>query len=449
MNILIVDDESAIREIMELCIDLESDATVIHAANGQEAIDIISDKKTNISLIICDYNMPVKTGGDVFTYLIDNKINIPYVMCSSDRPKDHKEFEQGEIFGHIEKPNISGGISLILERLDASQDNSLIIKQHFLWVGTSVLKNLKTCPCDVYLKLTDTKVVKIYKTGDAFLDEDVEKYKKKGFEKLLVEAGEIKGFIGNVEKSLIALYAKKEKITLDDLVEGQEMISSAINSFGMRPEIICMVQKNIEVAFKSFKEDPELESAFAKIFEDPNSYLSIHTMATAQLSCAIASRMSWNSDITLHKLTLASMLMDMSLHEVKITDYDEIIDLNTRKEAVDKRKWDLYKGHPFESANFVRKFKSIPGDVDKLIHEHHEHPDGSGFPRGISFQHISSLGAILIIASSIADHLYLKKDDIDNLSNKVVYDFLIDGNFNKGQFKKIIETIKDMKIFPR
>ncbi len=59
MNILVVDDEPAYRQLLESF--LKMDGSVIYkAANGQEALKLISE--TNIDVIISDIYMPIMDG---------------------------------------------------------------------------------------------------------------------------------------------------------------------------------------------------------------------------------------------------------------------------------------------------------------------------------------------------------------------------------------------------
>ena len=83
-KILMIDDSDAALEIMELYVESEFENPIITAANGNEAIEILK-KTSNISVIICDYNMPQGDGGDVFQYVTQNCPSIPFILvCGED-----------------------------------------------------------------------------------------------------------------------------------------------------------------------------------------------------------------------------------------------------------------------------------------------------------------------------------------------------------------------------
>lgn len=83
-QILIVDDSETNRLILSHM--LQNDYRILEARNGQEALELIEQYGTGISLVLLDIIMPVKDGFDVLVYM--NKTHrideIPVIMISSD-----------------------------------------------------------------------------------------------------------------------------------------------------------------------------------------------------------------------------------------------------------------------------------------------------------------------------------------------------------------------------
>lgn len=59
-RILVVDDDSVIRELVAAVLEEESDHTVVLAENGKDALDRLAE--STIDAIVCDVNMPVMDG---------------------------------------------------------------------------------------------------------------------------------------------------------------------------------------------------------------------------------------------------------------------------------------------------------------------------------------------------------------------------------------------------
>jgi len=93
------------------------------------------------------------------------------------------------------------------------------------------------------------------------------------------------------------------------------------------------------------------------------------------------------------------------------------------------------------AAELARKFPEIPPDVDLLIMQQHELPDGTGFPRHLSAKQISPLGALFIVAHELVHFIHEKGPEFQ------MKDFLelnID-RYNVGQFKKILACLLKTK----
>ncbi|MBU9710212.1 response regulator transcription factor [Evansella tamaricis] len=80
-NVLVVDDEQEIRDAIEIYLKNEG-ITVLKAKDGIEALDILTEAKQQIHLIILDVMMP-RLDGIAATYKIREKKNIPIIILSA------------------------------------------------------------------------------------------------------------------------------------------------------------------------------------------------------------------------------------------------------------------------------------------------------------------------------------------------------------------------------
>ena len=81
-NILVVDDEAAVRITIEEILKQLS-CNILHAENGQEALDIV--KTTDIDLIILDLLLPGKHGFSVCSAIreMDRGRDVPILMITA------------------------------------------------------------------------------------------------------------------------------------------------------------------------------------------------------------------------------------------------------------------------------------------------------------------------------------------------------------------------------
>ena len=103
-KVLIIDDESSIREMLNEILSIEN-YDVIAAANGQEALEILDYWIPDI--ILCDIMMPVMDGFQATRHIRKNhKYNhIPIVALSGDTAADDiRNMLNVGMEAHVEKP---------------------------------------------------------------------------------------------------------------------------------------------------------------------------------------------------------------------------------------------------------------------------------------------------------------------------------------------------------
>ena len=117
-NILIVEDEEAIRRVLKKVLTEDDNKNkIIEASDGVEAINKI--KSENLELVICDIKMPKKDGIEVLNFLktFDDKIPIIMISGHGDLKTAVMAMRKGA-FDFIEKPpDLNSLLSSVRESL--------------------------------------------------------------------------------------------------------------------------------------------------------------------------------------------------------------------------------------------------------------------------------------------------------------------------------------------
>jgi len=79
-TILLVDDDPAILKFVSSF--LQEDYTVLTAASGQEALRVAKDCKTDLDLLLSDFEMPKMSGIELATELAATRPNIKVLLMS-------------------------------------------------------------------------------------------------------------------------------------------------------------------------------------------------------------------------------------------------------------------------------------------------------------------------------------------------------------------------------
>jgi response regulator RpfG family c-di-GMP phosphodiesterase len=436
MKILIIDDESEIRELMRFSIELEGDHNISEAANGQEGIDLLGSNQ-NVDLVICDYQMPKKSGGDVQAFMLEKGIKAKFVLSSAYKLENLESIDKDNVFHNIVKPDITDGIQSLFNKLkEGEQEMSPVSK--YIPININLLFKTGLCPCDVYIQLSDEKALKILNKDDAFSEEDYNKYNDKGVVQLLIESSHARDCIRKVEENIKVLLSNLDTENIDKSVEVQEFVHSTAQSLGLSQELLEIAKDGVTFAINIIKKNNELKKALKKLCNSQKDFIPCHSVAMSYITCGIASQMKWNSELTMCKLALASLIHDISIEDAALNEASVISSGNFS---------DAFKQHPVNSASKLNELKDIPPDVDKIITEHHEQPDGSGFPRGINYTQISPLGMVFIISHKVAEHVIKLKADGNDVTQDNLVELIDTDFYNKGGFKKVVSAFKEAKIF--
>jgi CheY-like chemotaxis protein len=116
MNILVVDDDYAIRDALSEMLD-DDGHVVILATNGQEALDYLNQAPARPDLILLDLAMPVMSG-KAFCIVQQQDpmlVTIPVVVLSADRGIQQKAAAMG-VNTYLAKPVLMGTLLGVVAR---------------------------------------------------------------------------------------------------------------------------------------------------------------------------------------------------------------------------------------------------------------------------------------------------------------------------------------------
>ncbi len=220
--------------------------------------------------------------------------------------------------------------------------------------------------------------------------------------------------------------------------ESLQIIQDLTTKMGFAPEVRKIAAKSVELSLKVVGSKPRLSSIIANLKKYEGQYLASHAIMLAEISCATACRVGWNSATTYFKLTLAAYLHDIV---VRNNDIAKCRSLEEAKQLVHVPEDDRfnYRLHPTRAAEFSRRFHEIPPDVDTIIAQHHEKPDGTGFPRGLFQSQLAPLSCVFIVAEELL-HFYLR-EGAEGSMTKFAEEH--SEEFKSGVFRKIMRALVD------
>ena len=434
--ILVVDDEADIRDIYEIVLRRAFPLDVIMAESGNKALEIIK-QKGHPSIIISDLKMPDGDGHFLYSSIVENGWKIPFVICSTDAPHVLKK-KFPDIHGYIEKPNIIGPVVDIV---------TAVVAQHktpptYIPVRIQLLLRWGTTSFDLYMKLSESKMIKVINAEEAFIPSDAERFSKKGIQHLFITAPDVDGYLSSLEKN-ISIVLDSEKASPTELIsltlESLESVERIAASLGWAPQVIDAAKHAVGLAIKTVSREPNIIKLMKQKLSNPQSAYSGHISMLSLLTCGFCYQLGWTSESAQMKLGLAALMHDLTVDE---DVYQDVLLWNqaANDDQMKTPEAMKYRNHPVDAANLLLSMKNVPADVDQIILQHHEMKDGSGFPRGLVSSRISPMASLFIIVEDLINFF----GDSEDFDEKIIM-FIKHREkvYNSGNFKKVFEAFKD------
>ena len=103
-------------------------------------------------------------------------------------------------------------------------------------------------------------------------------------------------------------------------------------------------------------------------------YISRHCLNVSKLAMFLARSLGMGAE-EVREVAVCGLLHDVGMMKVK----QEVF---TKHAALDQEEWEQVKGHPIEGALLLTKEVVLRDVVARVALEHHEKPDGTGYPAG-------------------------------------------------------------------
>jgi response regulator RpfG family c-di-GMP phosphodiesterase len=448
-KILIVDDSESNAAVMAMHAEAEWENPIVTAKNAQDAISILN-QHSDIITVVSDFNMEGGNGGDLYTFVKKEKPMIPFILIAGD---DIDTFKSNPEFSDLFRDNPPAFISKPFEKeaflepirkyggqnlISAETQYKKIAIERFLMFNEVLVA--------AYIKLSQTKFVKILRSDDKFPEETVKKYIKKGVKHLFIETVEYEKFLNAAGKKIMGKLSNKKvgmKEKLEFQVHSVDSIHRGLRDLGMSKMAVTLADKSMDTTMNSLKKNKNISGLLSKLLLKRN-YIYQLSMLTNYLSVAIAEKTDYGSPSSFKKLTMSALLQDLSLEKESLAKIINLHGEDFNKLKANEKK--LVEGHPHRTIELLEKVDDFAADSRTIIMEHHERPTGKGFPRGINHLKIAPLSCVFIIAHQFAHRLLTEPLNTETFQdiNVELKEMYGKGNFRKA-YQGFVKAFKGEK----
>ena len=443
MRVLCLLEDLEAANILAFCLESNIDVEVVTIRDEMMAIDHLLGEK-QIDALICGSSSPY---AKLEKFVASSCARLPLIMIKSEHEQNEFMFPDLNVVARIGRYDITSEIPEILKSLSLKSVQKKVGDNTFVRIKTELLHCVGKLEGDVFIRLSAVKYVKLFREGHVFVADNLKRYlHDRGVEHLYIHVADVPEFTSKLIGVLTG-----EGLGPNDIehivVNAFDQVHELISHLGFSPEIQALARETVTLAVNNAKTDPKLIDIVAYLKEFRDCYIPSHSFMISQLAICIASKMDWPSSGTIQKLTFAALLHDITIQSHDLAAVQSLENLKLNGAKFSGADVDVYSNHPSSAAELAFSMKELPPDVHLIIQEHHERPDGSGFPAGLNASSISPLAAVFIVSHDIVNEmvrpnfsmsqfLMNKKDEYGRGTFKIIWKHL---NESRSEFDSLSE----------
>lgn len=302
-----------------------------------------------------------------------------------------------------------------MENDDISPSELIKIKITHLIKFASSFSGVEVC------LLLNGKYVKLNYASDHFVD-ILRRLQQKDLEEVFIKQAECQQILGKIQESMSSKSFYDPKTTDEERMTTSEqsvdVVRSVITQMGVDKQTVDILKAVNQKTISMLSESPSI-FMFIKQFKKNCSEEFLRAVLTGYLTSMVIEKFPWKSAPVKEKAALASILCDITLTK---EDFQSLRDYEENGTPLDER----VKQHPFEISRLLSTKKDVvPAETITIIEQHHELPDGTGFPASLELHRFNQLSSIFIVCQKFTENLfkenfdYSKRVDIINNMNRI------------------------------
>lgn len=424
-KVMIVENDHNQRHLYTMILEnLNPSVEILEVETVEEAITALEEDQIDIvlsELALIDGNCQ-----KIYQFINYKQLGIPFIVMTGDEVTllmDDESFMDNEAFMILEKPITE---PMLREAVDGYMDFDVQtsfdpedISENFCKVKIHYFLRFDQTDIPIYIKLSNRKFVKLFHDEYRFGTDEIHRYLSRGVDYLYITREDFEQFNVTLGNTPFLRCLDQEGATNQERWKRtQEVLSSMLLSCGINERALNKGFNNIDGIKERISSDPDFEDISAMVSTSQDFYTD-HSLLTAIFTGLILEKVEWNSEANLEKLLLASLLHDSTL-DPDIASVMESNDMDLISE-VSQEDQDKYFFHSKEVSDLIINNEAIHKEVSTIILEHHERPDGTGFPRALTARHIHPLSSIFIFAHDLVEQLYAHDFDPEKITQIMNY----------------------------
>lgn len=276
----------------------------------------------------------------------------------------------------------------------------LLFDADFIEISTSVVRRIVgPLPFDVFIKRAENTYTKLFPSAEPVDLARLDNYEiNRGVQTLQVHKNDYRKYLFYAEQVANKIFEFPKSFPDDDFVDAIKDMTNLtmlelIVNHNVDQATVMYAAQTVRGCLEAIMND---KRALVKIFRlfKAHPYLMRHSILTSLCSILLAREAKLESDKTLMAIGLGGLLHDIGMTRLSF-DAEEKDDLTPQE-------WKELKEHPEAGKRLLDSIKSVPLETKMMVLQHHEQPNGLGYPNGYHDKSIYYPAKIVAIADSFS-----------------------------------------------
>ncbi len=253
-------------------------------------------------------------------------------------------------------------------------------------------------------------------------------YREKGLKNILLARSDYDRFLKRAKTGLTIFFFQElgdRNKTLNE-VEIFKILRNCINYLGMSSEICKICEPIIKQTISFLRASGQLGPLY-KLYNKNCQEQFVFHIFRSYMSIALAKALNWPPHLY-EKFAQVNLICDLQLTMEDYESYYMNLD--------DPSKWtEAYREHPKMMVSLLERHHThnIGREVIKGIDQHEEHPNGRGFPYGMSAASFDQMTAIILTSKLLTKKLL--ESEFSYQDRKAFIDDFVMNEINSKHFK--------------
>ncbi len=306
-------------------------------------------------------------------------------------------------------------------------------------ISLNILKRFnRALNFDIYIQRTESSYTKIFKKGDLIDWDRVTLYEDKGITHFYLTLSDYEIYGNFVERLGDQLVGNSKKFSNTEAREllrdlAQFTVHEMIDKMNVDERAVYNATNVVEGCLDILDKDPKgILGIMSMLSNQP--YIMKHSVMVSIFSVLLAKAHGINSETNLTVIGLGAFLHDVGVSQLTFDPEDE--DQLTPEQRKEMNR------HPEVGRQLLDRIRGIRSEVLQIVVQHHEQPNGAGYPNGLRDNDIYPPAKMVSIADTFSS-LITKRSYREGFSVSEAVNIMREsvGKFDKGlldQFSKIV-----------